>query len=208
MSWLHAFLLLALPRDAEMYPTLYPIHVSRYMVLRHTVCYHEFEAERSVAPSTFTWSLGQTAAQMIMIRNMHGEYPEVPMQKTNDSGKCHSRVVLVNGSLLLREMITRVFSKLPDFEIVGTVEDPDGLEPSILTTEADWLVVLTMPEVGVSERIKALRTHYPDLSILAISADGSEVFINWLEPQNIHMERASLLELIAMMRSFRRESQV
>ena len=130
------------------------------------------------------------------------------MQKTHDSGERLSKVVLLNGSVLLREMINRVFNKLPDFEIVGTVEDPVGLEPLLLMTEPDWIVVLTMPEVGVSERIKTLRTHYPDFSILAISADGSEVLINCLEPQSIHMERASLSELIAMMRSFRQESQV
>jgi len=111
-----------------------------------------------------------------------------------------SKIVLVDGSQLLRDMLTRVFRRLPDFEIVATLHDLAGLQPLLLSTEADWLVISAVPDEGVSKQVKALHARYPAMRILAIAADGSEVLVNWAEPHEAHMERASLHELIAMMR--------
>jgi DNA-binding NarL/FixJ family response regulator len=98
-------------------------------------------------------------------------------------------------------MLRRVFRRLPDFEIVATLHDLQGLQPLLLSTKADWLVISAMPDEGVSKQVRALHARYPAMRILVIAADGSEVLINWAEPHEAHMERASLPELISMMRS-------
>jgi limonene-1,2-epoxide hydrolase len=70
----------------------------------------------------------------------------------------------------------------------------------LASTETDWLVISTMPGNGLSAKIRSLQARFPSIRILAIAADGSEVLINWMEPQEVHMEKATLPELIAMMR--------
>lgn len=119
-------------------------------------------------------------------------------------GHQKSRVILVNGSHFLRDMLERVFRKLPDFEIAGVAHDVAALEMLLRTTEADWFVVTATPSDDISKEVRELRVRFPDTRILVIAPDGGEVAINWLEPRktppNLNLERAPLNELIAMMR--------
>jgi DNA-binding NarL/FixJ family response regulator len=101
----------------------------------------------------------------------------------------------------MQDMLMRFFGKLGDFEIVGVMRDLDGLDPLLMLTNIDWLVISSMPDKGISEEIKALHVRYPAIRILVMAADGSEVLVNWLEPRELHMEGATLSELIALMRS-------
>lgn len=106
---------------------------------------------------------------------------------------------MVDGSRLLQDMLVRIFRKRSDFEIVGAARDLAGLELLLMSTATDWLVVSSMPDDDISDEIKALHIRYPAMRILVIAADGSEALVNWLEPREIHMERATLPELIALM---------
>lgn len=107
----------------------------------------------------------------------------------------------MDGSRLLQDMLMRFFGKLGDFEIVGVTRDLAALELLLVSTRIDWLVISTMPDDVASEEIRDLHIRYPTVRILVVAADGSEVLVNWLEPRELHMEGATLPELLALMRS-------
>ncbi|MEZ4771103.1 MAG: hypothetical protein R2844_22125 [Caldilineales bacterium] len=121
-----------------------------------------------------------------------------------------SRIILVNGSRFLRDMLERVFRKHPDFEIAGVAHDVVALETLLCTTEADWFVVTAKPSDDISQEVRQLRVRFPETRILVIAPDGSEVSINWLEPRevsrNLTPERAPLNELLSMMRHLDQET--
>lgn len=119
------------------------------------------------------------------------------------SDQHRSRVVLVNGSHLLSEMLEHVFRKLPDFEVIGVVKDIVGLERLLGEGDADWFIITSAsdgPNGVVTQEIRDLRTRFPGTRILAIAPDGSEVVISWLEAREAHLERAPLHRLIITMR--------
>ena len=89
------------------------------------------------------------------------------------------RAILVNGSRLMREIVTYLIEKKMGFNVIRELRDVDELPGAILETEADWIFVLFPSKHNFhgAQRIDLL-AHYPHLRIIL-----------WEESGEITMER-------------------
>ena len=91
------------------------------------------------------------------------------------------KVLLVNGSRFLREILRRVFEKSVDFTVVGEIDYSQNLSTNIRETAADWVVVSLPPGSKLPDHFKTLMlTEFPTIRVMGISADGSEVRVEWV----------------------------
>jgi chemotaxis response regulator CheB len=91
------------------------------------------------------------------------------------------KVLLVNGSRFIREILRRVFEKSVDFTVVGEIDYSQNLSTSIRDTTADWVVVSLPPGSKLPDHFKTLMlTEFPKIRVMGISADGSEVRVEWV----------------------------
>jgi DNA-binding NarL/FixJ family response regulator len=111
------------------------------------------------------------------------------------------RIILVNGSRFLHEMLKRVIEKTPDLQVVDEVADLTRLSPAIAHTDAQW-VIMSLPLDGeIPEVVRSLLIAHPSVRILAMATDGSQVRIKWLESHEEALDDLSLDELIAVLRT-------
>ncbi|ETX03459.1 response regulator transcription factor [Candidatus Entotheonella palauensis] len=81
------------------------------------------------------------------------------------------KVLLANQPLAARQFLEAIFRQQSDVQLVGTVLDPIELLIEVEHTEAD-VVVITLPDSGDIPGICSHLLHqYPQLLILALSAD-------------------------------------
>ena len=106
------------------------------------------------------------------------------------------RVILVNGSRLLRDLIKRVIKKYTDCEIERELSELDELPYIINTTKTGWLFVVLPPDESLPENLMTeLLLHHPTLRILSFWTDGSHVNMEWLGRQRRDFTGLTLEEL-------------
>jgi hypothetical protein len=132
-----------------------------------------------------------------------------------------SRIILANGTRLLREMLKRAIIRSPHLRVVGEFTAETDLTSMVEETHAQWVIVSLLPDGEVPEVADTLLAEHPSVAVLAVAADGSQVRIGWTEPlekaialtpdgrpvqlkwtesQDKRLEDLSLDELIAIMR--------
>jgi DNA-binding NarL/FixJ family response regulator len=109
------------------------------------------------------------------------------------------RIILANGSRLLREMLRRIFDKADDLEVVGEVTDINKLPHMIREKNAQWVIFSTPPEENAPRWIEAIISEQPDVRFLSVSNDGSEIKIKWYEPHEKIIRGLSLQDLITIL---------
>jgi DNA-binding NarL/FixJ family response regulator len=91
------------------------------------------------------------------------------------------RVLLVDGSLFLRDILRRVFEKTPGFSVVGEVNNFYNLPMNIRETHANWVVISLPPGGKLPDHFRTLMlTEFPSIRVMGISTDGSEVRVEWV----------------------------
>jgi len=105
------------------------------------------------------------------------------------------RIILANGSRLLRDMLSRILLKTEHLKVVQEITDRDNLSAGLEQQDADW-VIMSLP---VDNQIPAwtdsfIRKH-PLIKIVALSSDGSWIKLKWLESREEDLNDLSLKEL-------------
>ena len=85
------------------------------------------------------------------------------------------RVVVVDDHALFRMGLAAIFySRHPDIHLVGEAEDGKSLFALLPSTDADIVLLdINLPGMGGVEITRRLRSEYPELKILAISAENT-----------------------------------
>ena len=109
------------------------------------------------------------------------------------------RIILADGSRLLREMLKRIFEKSDDLEVVGEVTDIKNLPHLIREKKAQWVILSTPPEESVPRWIETIISEQPEVRFLSVSNDGSEIKIKWYEPHEKIIKGLSLQDLITIL---------
>ena len=110
------------------------------------------------------------------------------------------RVILVNGSRLLRDLLKSVIKKFTDFEIERELSEPDELLSIIKETKAGWLFIVLPPDESLPEDlVTKLLLHNPTLRILSFWTDGSHVNMEWLGRQRRDFTELTLEELAQLL---------
>jgi two-component system chemotaxis response regulator CheB len=86
------------------------------------------------------------------------------------------RVLVIDDSLLFREMLAKGIERDPGIEVVGTAADPFMARDMILRHEPDVLTLdVEMPKMSGIEFLKRLMPQYP-LPVVVVSSVSSNVF--------------------------------
>lgn len=105
------------------------------------------------------------------------------------------RIILANGSRLLREMLNRILRKSEHLDIVQ-VADHHNLPSAIEQQEAEWVIVSLPTNNPAPDWIDTYMRQHPYVRFLTVSADGSLIKMKWLECHEEDVSDLSLPELI------------
>lgn len=109
------------------------------------------------------------------------------------------RIVLANGSRLMREMLKRILFKSNRLEVVREVIDQKDLPAVIEHTQPEW-VILSLPfDNGVPAWVDGFMAAHPSVRFMALAADGSRVKVKWLEVHEQELNGLSLNDLIKIL---------
>lgn len=110
------------------------------------------------------------------------------------------RIILVDGSRLLIEMLNRVLNKTKHLDVIR-VTDRSDLSALIGQQETAWAIVSLPVDVTDPDWIDAFMLQHPHVRFLTMSADGSMIKMKWLESQEADLTNISLPELIQILKS-------
>lgn len=106
------------------------------------------------------------------------------------------RIILANGSRLVREMLNRILRKTENLEIVQEIFDDEELPAEIEESDAEW-VIMTLPvDRKLPKWVDAYIVDHPRVRFMAVANDGSWVKTKWLEYHEEEMDNLSLKDLI------------
>jgi hypothetical protein len=93
------------------------------------------------------------------------------------------KIIMVDGSRFLREMLKRVIAKTPGLQVVDEIVEWAELSAAIERTGAQWVVVSYPPQGKLPEAVESSLAAHPSVRVLALATDGSQVKMKWVEPR-------------------------
>lgn len=111
------------------------------------------------------------------------------------------RIVLANGSRLLRDMLKRIIFKSEHLEIVREVTDQTELPSVIEHTNPEWVILSLSFDNGVPAWVDTFMAAHPSVRFMALAADGSKIKMKWLEVHEQELNGLSLNDLLQILES-------
>lgn len=105
------------------------------------------------------------------------------------------RVILVNSSRLLGDMLRRVINKSDHLEMVREVSADRAFLFALEQVEAEWLILSISPDKTLPAWVDPYLTKYPSMRCLVISAGSSKVKLKWQE-EEAELEDLSLKDVM------------
>src|ERR1043165_9802969 len=93
--------------------------------------------------------------------------------------KSTKRVILANGSRLLREMLHRVLDKAERLEVVQEVLHFEELPATIERYDPEWVVLLSPFNQDAQNWIDTYAAGYPAVRFIFLSPDQHKVKMKW-----------------------------
>ena len=92
-----------------------------------------------------------------------------------------TRILLADDHAVVRAGIRNVVEEIPGLEVVAEAEDGPSLLEYLAQTQPDFLLVdLSMPDFDPIRTISIIRTQYPAMKILIVSAYDDEFYVHEL----------------------------
>ena len=109
------------------------------------------------------------------------------------------RIVLANGSRLIRDMLKRIIFKSDQLEVVREVVDQKELPTVIEHTQPEWVILSLSFDNGIPAWVDSFMASHPSVRFLALAADGSKIKLKWLEVHEQELDGLSLNDLIRIL---------
>jgi chemotaxis response regulator CheB len=110
------------------------------------------------------------------------------------------RVLVANRPRLMRELVLATISDQPDIEIVGQIQEDSEIEPAILETRPDYLIVSLADSDSLPHSYRILLQRYPHLRIIAIAPNRESTMCYWaslnIESNRIESSEESVLSAL------------
>lgn len=110
------------------------------------------------------------------------------------------RIILVNSSRIVGDMLKKVIGKTPGLEIVSNTEDIAKLPEIVEQVEADWAIVLLPPDDQVPKIVQQVITEQISMRFLLMGVDGSHVRMMYNEPHEVPLDEKNLADLLELLR--------
>jgi DNA-binding NarL/FixJ family response regulator len=111
------------------------------------------------------------------------------------------RIVLANGSRLLRDMLRRIMFKSDQLEVVREVTDQKELPSVIENTNPQWVIVSLSFDNVIPPWVDSFMVSHPSVRFMGFASDGSKIKMKWLEVHEQEFDELSLNELIHILES-------
>ena len=89
------------------------------------------------------------------------------------------RVILANGSRLLREMLHRVINKADNLEVVQEIPNHEELPSAIERFDPEWVIVSLPYSNNAHSWINICMANYPSVRFIFLSPDNSSIKMKW-----------------------------
>jgi DNA-binding NarL/FixJ family response regulator len=89
------------------------------------------------------------------------------------------RVLVANRPRLMRELVIATISDQPDIEIVGEIDQENGIELAVEQTRPDFLIVALDGPGRLPDSCRSVLKNHPTLKIIAIAADRNSTVFYW-----------------------------
>lgn len=113
------------------------------------------------------------------------------------------RIVLVDGSRLLRGMLKRAIERDDQLHVVAEVDQINKFSSVIRLADADWIFLILPPRTPIPEVINHTLREQPELRLLVMTTDGSRVRMRWIEIHETTLDQKNLGEIMAILRENR-----
>lgn len=106
------------------------------------------------------------------------------------------RVILANGSRLLREMLHRAIDKADHLEVVQEIPDWAELPSALETFSPAWVIVPQPYSNHASSRVDSCMEKYPSVRFIFLSSNQDNIKIKWQTSYEEEYSSLSLTDLI------------
>jgi DNA-binding NarL/FixJ family response regulator len=106
------------------------------------------------------------------------------------------RVILANGSRLLREMLHRVINKADQLEVVQEVPNHEELPFAIERFDPAWVIVSLPYNDRAHVQINDYIADYPSVRFIFLSPDDKSVKMKWQNSYEEDLTNLSLTDFI------------
>lgn len=91
------------------------------------------------------------------------------------------RILLVDDHAVVRAGLRNALQEMPDVSVVGEVDDGADLFPALQMSTANLLLIdVNMPNFNPIEAVQRIRSQYPELKILVVSAFDDDIYVQGL----------------------------
>lgn len=111
------------------------------------------------------------------------------------------RIVLANGSRLLRDMLKRIIIRSENLEVVKEVTDQKELPSVIEQTKPGWVIISLAFDDGLPAWVDHFIADHPSVGFMALATDGSKIKMKWLEVHEKELDGLSLNDLLHILES-------
>jgi DNA-binding NarL/FixJ family response regulator len=111
------------------------------------------------------------------------------------------RIVLVDGSHLLSEMLQRVINRTEDLVVVDILKDLSTLPGVIEAEKPDWVIFSQATDGNLPEEFDTLFEDHPTLHVLTITIDTGDINIDWISRQKTRMDVTTVEDLEETLRN-------
>jgi two-component system response regulator DevR len=102
----------------------------------------------------------------------------LPLTDDRKGGRGRTRILIADAHPLIRIGLHTLLSNEPDMEVVGEVDHGREVESAIATLTPDLLILdVNLPELDAVTSTRHLVKHYPQMSILILTARNDEELI-------------------------------
>jgi len=109
------------------------------------------------------------------------------------------RVILANGSRLLREMLHRVINKADNLEVVQELSNHEELPSAIKRLDPEW-VILSLPyHKNTHSQIDTVMAEYPSVRFIFLSPANNSIKIKWQLSHEEDLTNLSLKDFIQIL---------
>lgn len=106
------------------------------------------------------------------------------------------RIILINGSRLLGDLLRGVIRKAPHLEMVQEVNKYEDLPAAIESTEAEWVLMALPSDTSFPHWVNDHITTHPYMRFLALFIGSRKVRLKWFGSAEEQLEDPSLDDLI------------
>jgi len=110
------------------------------------------------------------------------------------------KIILINDSRLLREILKRVIDKADGLRVVMELQHLKELEPAMRAIQPDWVLISVPDADHTPKTLEKIIQKYPGLKMIAVSADGAQVRMKWVEYHEEALDGLSWNDLTAILK--------